>query len=69
MIWLVVGAIVPSMLLSWAAGYVVRKLGPRWGLVDHPGHRKVHQAPMPTGGGLAIWLGVVLPLATGSVVA
>ncbi len=38
---------------------------PRWGLVDHPGHRKVHDAPVPFGGGVAIWAGVVLPLAVG----
>ena len=43
-------------------------VGPRWGLVDRPGHRKIHSAPMPTSGGLAIWLGIVLPLAVGQAV-
>ena len=59
MIWLIVGATIPSMLVTWAAAYVVRRLGPHLGLVDHPGHRKVHATVMPTGGGLAIWLGVI----------
>jgi len=63
--WLVVGATLPGMLITWAACYAVRRHGPRWGLVDRPGHRKVHDAPVPTGGGLAIWLGIVVPLAAG----
>ena len=67
-IWLIVGAMVPSLLITWAAAHAVRRWGPRWGLVDHPGHRKVHSTPMPTSGGLAIWLGVVGPFAMGQFV-
>lgn len=65
MTWLILGAILPSMFVAWAAGYVVRRCAPPLGLVDRPGHRKVHSNPTPTGGGLAIWLGIVLPLALG----
>jgi UDP-GlcNAc:undecaprenyl-phosphate GlcNAc-1-phosphate transferase len=65
MVWLIVGATVPSMLIAWAAAFVVRRHGPRWGLVDQPGKRKVHSRPTPTGGGLAIWLGVVGTFALG----
>jgi len=65
MSWLILGATVPSLLVSWAAGWLVRRYGPGWGLVDRPGQRKVHTEPMPTAGGLAIWLGIVLPLAVG----
>jgi UDP-GlcNAc:undecaprenyl-phosphate GlcNAc-1-phosphate transferase len=53
------------MAVAWTAAWAVRRFGPRWGLVDKPGHRKVHSTPMPTGGGLAIWLGIVVPLAVG----
>ena len=67
-IWLIVGAMVPSLLITWAAAHAVRRWGPRWGLVDHPGHRKVHSTPVPTSGGLAIWLGVVGPFAIGQFV-
>ncbi len=67
MIWLVLGSLVPSMAVAWAAAFLVRRYGPRLGLVDRPGHRKVHTTPMPTSGGLAIWLGIVLPLAVGYV--
>lgn len=65
MIWLVLGSLVPSMFVTWAAAFLIRRYGPRWGLVDRPGHRKVHSVPMPTSGGLSIWLGIVLPLALG----
>jgi UDP-GlcNAc:undecaprenyl-phosphate GlcNAc-1-phosphate transferase len=63
--WLLLGSLLPSLLVCWAAAWIVRRFGPRWGLVDRPGHRKVHTQPMPTGGGLAIWLGVVAPFAVG----
>jgi UDP-GlcNAc:undecaprenyl-phosphate GlcNAc-1-phosphate transferase len=58
----------PSLVIAWLGGYVVRSWAPRVGLVDHPGRRKTHSAPTPLGGGIAIWLGVVLPLAVGSII-
>ena len=66
MTWLVVGAVVPSMAVCWAAAWLLRRLAPRLGLLDRPGHRKIHRAPTPTSGGLAIWLGIVAPLAAGN---
>jgi len=45
--------------------HALRRLAPQWGLVDKPGLRKVHAHPTPFGGGIAIWAGVVLPLAVG----
>jgi UDP-GlcNAc:undecaprenyl-phosphate GlcNAc-1-phosphate transferase len=67
-IWFLLATILPGALVSWAAGFAIRRFAPRWGLVDEPGHRKVHAAPTPLGGGLAIWLGVLTPFATGSLV-
>lgn len=67
MIWLILGATLFAMLISCAAAYLVRRFAPRWGLVDRPGERKVHSQAMPTGGGLAIWLGVVGPFALGQI--
>jgi len=67
-IWLFVGTIVPSAVICWLAAWAIRRLGERWGLIDEPGKRKVHQVPMPTGGGLAIWLGIVAPFAIGQLV-
>lgn len=47
----------------------MRRLAPRWGLMDHPAARKVHVVPTPLGGGIGIWLGVVVPLVGGLTVA
>ena len=52
-----------ALLLSWASCAVVRRAAPSLGLVDKPGERKIHTAPIPTGGGLGIWFGVVFPFA------
>ncbi len=40
---------------------IVRRLAPTLGLIDLPGHRKVHVTPTPRGGGIAIFLGVLIP--------
>ena len=44
---------------------IVRRLAPRVGLVDDPaaGTYKTHTEATPYGGGVAIWIGVMLPLA------
>ncbi len=68
MIWLLLGATLPAMLVCWAAAFAVRRFGPRLGLVDRPGERKIHGRAMPTAGGLAIWAGVVVPFALGQIV-
>jgi len=65
--WLIIGAVVPSAAVSWAACWLIRTIAPRLGLLDHPGRHKTHLRPVATAGGLAIWLGVVLPFATGQV--
>jgi UDP-GlcNAc:undecaprenyl-phosphate GlcNAc-1-phosphate transferase len=63
--WLIFAAVVPGACVCWIAAWGVRGLGPRLGLVDRPGARKIHEKPMPTSGGLAIWLGLVVPLFVG----
>lgn len=65
--WLVAAAVVPSLVVSALVAFAVRRLAPRWGLVDQPGNRKVHAVPVPSGGGLAIWAGVVVPLLIGQI--
>ena len=63
---LFVGAtVLSSLLVSWCATFALRFLAPHLGLVDQPGHRKVHTNPTPLGGGLAIWIGVITPFAFG----
>jgi len=63
--WITAGCVLPALAVAWAAGFLARRWAPRWGLVDHPGERKQHAASTPLGGGIAIALGVVLPLAAG----
>jgi UDP-GlcNAc:undecaprenyl-phosphate/decaprenyl-phosphate GlcNAc-1-phosphate transferase len=36
-------------------------------LVDDPGHRKIHDQPVPLAGGLAVLTGILLPLIAGAV--
>jgi UDP-GlcNAc:undecaprenyl-phosphate GlcNAc-1-phosphate transferase len=44
---------------------VARRYGPRHGFVDRPGGHKGHRAPVPLGGGVAIWLATVVTLSLG----
>ena len=44
---------------------VVRRLSLRLGWIDHPSDRKVHPAPTPTAGGLAIYIGVAAGMLLG----
>ena len=44
-----------------------RKWCLRTELVDDPGHRKIHSAPIPLAGGFAVLSGILLPLAAGAV--
>ena len=39
----------------------------RVNLVDDPGHRKIHDAPVPLAGGFAVLTGILLPLGVGTV--
>jgi len=59
-------AILPSLLVSWLVTFLLRRYATALGLVDQPNDRKVHTTPTPLGGGIAIWAGVLLPFAIGS---
>lgn len=45
-----------SFVVSMALTEVLRRLALRWGVLDHPGGRKSHDAPIPLMGGAAIFL-------------
>jgi len=51
-----------ALIASMGLTVPVRQLALRFGMVDHPGPRKVHVQPMPLLGGLAIYLGVLIAL-------
>src|SRR5437764_4871688 len=59
----VAGSILPSFAIALIATYMVRVNAARFGLIDLPSERKVHTAPTPRGGGIAVWLGVILTFA------
>ena len=61
--------LVPPFLISFCTTILVRRVAPLVGLVDQPGHRKVHVTPTALGGGIAVWAGVVVPLAVANLVA
>jgi UDP-GlcNAc:undecaprenyl-phosphate GlcNAc-1-phosphate transferase len=44
-----------------------RKWCLRTNLVDDPGHRKIHDRPIPLAGGLAVLTGILLPLFAGAI--
>lgn len=51
---------------AWLTTFLALPLWRRWclrtGLVDDPGHRKIHDAPIPLAGGFAVLTGILLPL-------
>ena len=63
---LVLATFVPAAVLSCAMLYPVRRGAERLGLLDRPGHRKVHTVPTPLGGGIGIWFAVLATFAVGT---
>ena len=57
---------VPAFLISILAVAWVRQMAERLGLLDKPGLRKVHTTPIPLGGGIGIWCGLVGTFALGT---
>ena len=51
-----------SVLLTIALVPVLRPLGLRMGMVDVPGDRKVHSRPIPRVGGMAMAVGIFVPV-------
>jgi UDP-GlcNAc:undecaprenyl-phosphate GlcNAc-1-phosphate transferase len=60
---------------AFAGAFLTTLLGlPLWrrwclrtNLVDDPGHRKIHDSPVPLAGGFAVLTGFLLPLAAGTI--
>jgi undecaprenyl-phosphate alpha-N-acetylglucosaminyl 1-phosphatetransferase len=63
---LIAVVLAPAVAAGLARALMIQ--APRWGLIDHPGHRKVHEHPTPLVGGLAMLLTLlVLQAAVGRV--
>jgi UDP-GlcNAc:undecaprenyl-phosphate GlcNAc-1-phosphate transferase len=63
MLWFCLACLVPPMVVSFLTTAAMRRLAPRWGLIDQPAARKVHSTPTPLGGGLGIYVGYVATIA------
>lgn len=51
--------VLPAFCISILAVGVIKRYANAIGLLDKPNARKVHTVPIPLGGGIGIWLGVV----------
>lgn len=60
-----------AFLGAWLTSLLALPFWRKWclraKLVDDPGHRKIHDAPVPLAGGLAVLTGILLPLAVGAI--
>ena len=61
MLSFVTGSYFAAFFTSLLLTPLVRRMAPALGLVDQPGDRKVHVTPTPMGGGIAVFLGVLVP--------
>ena len=51
-----------AFFVSVALTKIFISVGPRLGLMDEPGERRVHMTPVPRAGGLAIWVAFLIVL-------
>jgi UDP-GlcNAc:undecaprenyl-phosphate GlcNAc-1-phosphate transferase len=58
-------ALLSAFCVTLIAVPLWRKWCLRIGLVDDPGHRKIHATPIPLAGGLAVFTGLLVPLLLG----
>lgn len=64
---------IPFYLLAFAGAFLAsalslplwRRFSLRFGLIDDPGHRKIHSSPVPLAGGLAVLTGLFIPIIVG----
>lgn len=59
---LYLSALLSAFLTAWLTLPLWTKWCLRSGLVDDPGHRKIHDAPMPLAGGLTVMTGLTVPM-------
>lgn len=69
MSWVGLLTFLTAFVLSVLGTWLMMRLAPRVGLIDHPAERKVHVTPTPLGGGVAIWTAVVATVALAFVAA
>jgi UDP-GlcNAc:undecaprenyl-phosphate GlcNAc-1-phosphate transferase len=55
-----------AAVATWLATFAVRALARRHSLIVMPDERRIHERPTPTGGGAAMYLGVLVAIAVAS---
>jgi len=61
----ILGLLAASFVLTFIATFIVKPIALKIGFVDRPGGRKIHAGAKPLGGGVAIFLGIALPMIAG----
>lgn len=64
--WLIALAVIPPFVISLVSLYPVRRNALRLGLIANPGGHSTHSGTTPLGGGIGIWLGIVIPMVLGT---
>jgi UDP-GlcNAc:undecaprenyl-phosphate/decaprenyl-phosphate GlcNAc-1-phosphate transferase len=61
-----------AVVSAWVTAAATLPLWRRWclriGLLDDPGHRKIHDQPVPLAGGFAVLTGILLPILAAALV-
>ena len=61
--WFIFIAAIPGLLIAWGTVFFIRNRAESWGLVAQPREDRFHKHATPTGGGIAVWLGVLVSFA------
>mgnify|MGYP001825464433 CR=1 FL=1 len=64
--WLIGGALIPPAVICLISLYPIRRHAVALGLLDEPGGHSTHQRATPLGGGIGIWLGIIVTFALGT---
>ncbi len=59
--------LLPAAIVCAASLYSVRRWASQLGLLDQPGGHSTHAQATPLGGGIGIWLGIVVTFAAGTI--
>ena len=65
--WLLAVTLLPPMLICAGSLYPVRRFAVKLGLLDLPGGHSSHTQATPLGGGIGIWLGIIVTFTAGTI--
>jgi UDP-GlcNAc:undecaprenyl-phosphate GlcNAc-1-phosphate transferase len=65
-VWLLGVTILPPLLVCGLSLYPIRRFASRLGLLDRPGGHSTHTNVTPLGGGIGIWIGIMITFVIGT---